>query len=126
MSDEEIEAADDREARRTGGTFAAKYLGPRDELSMIELSKAISQGEREPEEAVARLKAATVYPRFLGLDDGGSNVWELANGRWTWADEPHEAERKTRTWTAEDYVIKYGTPTPIRTLDEIRKDNEKL
>ena len=26
-----IEAADDREARRTGGTFAQKYLGPADD-----------------------------------------------------------------------------------------------
>lgn len=30
IDDAAIEAADDAEARRTGGTFAAKYLGPLD------------------------------------------------------------------------------------------------
>lgn len=54
-----------------------------------------------------------IYPRFLGVDDGGDFVWELANGRWTWGDDPMDAVNKTRTFTADHYLGKYG---PIQTL----------
>ena len=83
------------------------------EMTMKELGAAIDRGEREPAEAVARLIKAKIYPRFLGVDDGGSYVWELENGRWTWGDDPQHAARLVRTFEPEQYVIKYGTPTPI-------------
>jgi len=93
-----------------------------DELTMRQLGALIDKGEREPAEAVARLIKATVYPRFLGIDDGGSCVWELENGRWCWGDDPYHAARPVRTFEPDRYVSKYGTPTPIRTLAEIEAD----
>jgi len=80
---------------------------------MAELAAAIGRGEREPVEAVVRLAKATVYPRFLGLDESGDLVWELANGRWCFGDDPHQAARQRRTFEPERYVIKYGAPAPI-------------
>lgn len=88
-------------------------------LTMEELGAAVNRGEREPSEVVARLKAMVVYPRFIGVDDGGSYVWELENGRWTWGDEPYFAWTATRTFDPEDYVAKYGTPTPLLTLGQL-------
>lgn len=95
-----------------------------DEMTMRELGKAIDRGEREPIEAVERLKTLVVYPRFLGIDDSGSCVWALADGRWCWGDDPYHASRQTRTFEPERYVVKYGTPTPIRTLAELAADQE--
>jgi hypothetical protein len=89
-----------------------------DELTMVELGKAIDKGEREPIEAVTRLKAAVVHPRFLGIDDSGSCVWELESGRWCWADDPYHAARQRRTFEPENYVEKYGTPVPVGTPDD--------
>jgi hypothetical protein len=83
------------------------------ELTLKELGEAVERGEREPAEAVARLKAAVVYPRFLGTDTSGDSVWELANGRWTFGDEPWSAVDKDRTFEPERYVQKYGVPTPL-------------
>lgn len=83
------------------------------ELTMAELGAAVDRGEREPTEVVGRLRVSVVYPRFLGLDDGGSHVWELADGRWCSAEDPCHAVYKTRTFIPEHYVVKYGTPTPV-------------
>lgn len=83
------------------------------ELTMDELGAAIARGERDPAEAVARLRTAVVYPRFLGVDDDGTYVWELADGQWTWADDPDQAVRRVRTFEPERYVGKYGVPTPV-------------
>jgi hypothetical protein len=55
----------------------------------------------------------TVYPRFLGVDDGGDFVWELANGRWTWGEDPHDAATRQRTFTPDRYSEKYGHPQPV-------------
>lgn len=52
----------------------------------------------------------TVYPRFLGMDGSGDFVWELADGRWTWGDDPHDAATKQRTFEPERYIEKYGRP----------------
>jgi hypothetical protein len=82
-----------------------------EELSLGELGDAIERGEREPAEAVARLKAAVIYPRYLGTDPSGSDVWELENGRWTFADTPWQAVHMTRTFEPERYVGKYGVPS---------------
>lgn len=49
-----------------------------------------------------------VYPRFLGVDDGGDFVWELADGRWTWGDNPYDAAKRGRTFTPDRYQEKYG------------------
>lgn len=80
---------------------------------MEELAKAVAKGERDAAEAVARLDKMVVYPRFLGMDDAGLPVWELANGRWTWGDDPYKAARMQRTFQPERYVDKYGVPTQI-------------
>lgn len=56
---------------------------------------------------------SVVYPRFLGVDENGDFVWELANGRWTWGDDPHQAADRKRTFTADRYVEKYGAPQPL-------------
>lgn len=82
-------------------------------LTMKELGEAIERGEREPAEAVARLKTTVIYPRFLGIDTSGDSVWELADGRWTFGDEPWSAVDKTRKFEPERYIVKYGVPTPI-------------
>jgi hypothetical protein len=55
----------------------------------------------------------TVYPRFLGVDDGGDFVWELSTGRWTWGDDPHSAATRQRTFTPDRYSEKYGHPQPV-------------
>lgn len=49
-----------------------------------------------------------VYPRFLGVDDHGDMVWELADGRWTWADDPLMATQRRRTFEPSRYLEKYG------------------
>lgn len=54
-----------------------------------------------------------VYPRFLGIDDSGSCVWERADGRWCWGDDPYHAARQVRTFEPDRYVEKYGAPTSI-------------
>lgn len=84
-------------------------------LTLAELDEAINRGERDPAEAVARMKDTVVYPRFLGMDNTGSYAWELADGRWTWGYDPDEVQRKAeiRTFEPERYVEKYGVPTPI-------------
>lgn len=56
---------------------------------------------------------STIYPRFLGVDDGGDFVWELASGRWTWGDDPYAAATRERTFTPDRYSEKYGAPTPL-------------
>lgn len=56
---------------------------------------------------------SVVYPRFLGKDSNGDFVWELANGRWTWGDDPWQAAIRQRTFTADRYVEKYGAPEPL-------------
>lgn len=61
-----------------------------------------------------------VFPRFLGVDGSGDFVWELADGRWTWGDDPHDANGKTRTFEPERYIEKYGRPVGL-TEDVDRK-----
>jgi hypothetical protein len=56
---------------------------------------------------------SVVYPRFLGKDDNGDFVWELANGRWTWGDDPLQAAMRQRTFSPDRYVEKYGAPSPL-------------
>lgn len=56
-----------------------------------------------------------VYPRFLGKDSNGDFVWELANGRWTWGDDPFQAALRQRTFNPDRYVEKYGAPEPLMT-----------
>lgn len=56
---------------------------------------------------------SVIYPRFLGIDGSGDFVWELADGRWTWGDDPHSAVTRKRTFEPERYVEKYGRPVPI-------------
>jgi hypothetical protein len=75
--------------------------------------EGIPARERTAAEVVAALSDAVVFPRFLGVDDAGDNVWELENGRWTWGDEPYDAICRARTFEPERYVDKYGEPTPI-------------
>lgn len=55
-----------------------------------------------------------VYPRFLGVDESGEMVWELADGRWTWADDPYMAVRRLRTFEPARYLEKYG---PVKVPD---------
>lgn len=55
----------------------------------------------------------TIYPRFLGVDGSGDFVWELADGRWTWGEDPHSAATRTRTFKPEEYVDKYGRPAGL-------------
>lgn len=62
-------------------------------------------------EIVARVTARVTFPRFLGVDDSGDFVWELADGRWTWGDDPHGVVYRKRTFEPEHYVEKYGEPT---------------
>lgn len=59
----------------------------------------------------------TVYPRFLGVDNNGDFVWELASGRWTWGDDPYQVSRRERTFTADRYLEKYGPVEPIPASD---------
>jgi hypothetical protein len=54
-----------------------------------------------------------VYPRFLGVDSNGDFVWELASGRWTWGDDPYQANQRQRTFTADRYLDKYGPVTQL-------------
>jgi hypothetical protein len=54
-----------------------------------------------------------VYPRFLGVDSNGDFVWELASGRWTWGDDPYQANQRQRTFTADRYLEKYGPVTQL-------------
>lgn len=75
--------------------------------------EGIPPRERTAAEVVAALSDAVIFPRFLGLDDGGDFVWELEDGRWTWGEDPHHAVRQTRTFDPERYVVKFGEPTPI-------------
>lgn len=56
-----------------------------------------------------------IYPRFLGKDSNGDFVWELANGRWTWGDDPFQAAIRQRTFTPDRYAEKYGAPEPLMT-----------
>lgn len=53
-----------------------------------------------------------VYPRFLGVDAHGSDVWELENGRWTWGEDAYDASRRGRTFEPARYIEKYGRPVP--------------
>lgn len=55
----------------------------------------------------------TVYPRFIGVDSNGDFVWELASGRWTWGDDPYQANDRKRTFTADRYLDKYGPLTQL-------------
>ena len=56
---------------------------------------------------------STIYPRFLGMDDHGDFVWELASGRWTWGDNPYAANIRQRTFTPDRYLEKYGPVEPL-------------
>jgi hypothetical protein len=56
---------------------------------------------------------SVVYPRFLGLDKNGDNVWELVSGRWTWGDDPVQAADRQRTWSPARYAEEYGAPQPL-------------
>ena len=56
---------------------------------------------------------SVIYPRFLGKDDSGDFVWELADGRWTWGDDPLQAADRKRTFAPDRYVEKYGAPQPL-------------
>lgn len=58
---------------------------------------------------------SVVYPRFLGVDSNGDFVWELASGRWTWGDDPYQANQRQRTFTPDRYLDKYG---PVNQLPE--------
>lgn len=85
----------------------------------IELAETlVAHAEITALKASRLLTAEVVYPRYLGVDDSGSCTWELADGRWCWADDPYHAARQRRTFTPERYVDKYGTPTPIKTETE--------
>lgn len=68
-------------------------------------------------EVVAALSEAVIFPRFLGIDGGGSFVWELEDGRWTWGEDPHDAINRARTFEPERYIEKYEAPTPIRKVE---------
>jgi hypothetical protein len=56
-----------------------------------------------------------IYPRFLGVDESGDFAWELANGRWTWGDDPHDANGNDHTFTVDRYLGKYGPIQPFGT-----------
>lgn len=79
---------------------------------MTELDDQVAALVAADKAAVASVGRMVVYPRFLGTDDGGDYVWELANGRWTWGDDPHGAATKERTFEPERYCEKYGAPQP--------------
>lgn len=74
----------------------------------------MTEPERTAAEVVAALSETVIFPRFLGVDDSGSFVWELEDGRWTWGEYPDDALYRTRTFEPERYVDKYGAPTPIK------------
>ncbi len=57
--------------------------------------------------------ARVIYPRFLGVDGNGDFVWELADDRWTWGDDPFQAANRKRTFEPERYIEKYGRPIGI-------------
>jgi len=59
------------------------------------------------------MDARVIYPRFLGVDGNGDFVWELANGRWTWGDDPFQVANRKRTFEPERYIEKYGRPIGI-------------
>jgi hypothetical protein len=69
-------------------------------------------------EIVAKVAARVTYPRFLGEDDAGDFVWELADGRWTWGDTPHDAFTRARRFEPDRYVDKFGEPT---TMQEVKR-----
>ncbi len=58
----------------------------------------------------------TIYPRFIGIDGNGDYVWELADGRWTWGNDPYDAAARKRTFTPDRYVDKYGDPVTLTNL----------
>jgi hypothetical protein len=59
-----------------------------------------------------------IHPRFLGIDGSGDFVWELADGRWTWGDDPHAAADRRRTFEPVRYIEKYGRPIGLgETID---------
>lgn len=62
-------------------------------------------------------RKTTIYPRFLGVDGDGDNVWELPTGRWTWGDEPVQAATRTRTFTPDRYLDKFGPVRPLVTVE---------
>jgi hypothetical protein len=67
----------------------------------------------------------TIYPRFLGVDGSGDFVWELADGRWTWGDDPHAASTRERTFEPERYIGKYGRPIGLtETIDRKAEADE--
>lgn len=69
-----------------------------------------------PAGSVCNLAAMTtekVFPRFIGVDSNGDFVWELASGRWTWGDDPHQAHHRRRTFTPDRYLEKYGPLTQL-------------
>jgi len=79
------------------------------------VSESVEQTDQEEIAAiVARLSETVVFPRFLGVDDSGDFVWELENGRWTWGETPDEVVERARTFEPERYVVKYGSPHPMR------------
>lgn len=68
---------------------------------------------------------SAVYPRFLGVDGSGDFVWEMESGRWTWGDDPHDANGKTRTFEPERYIEKYGRPIGLtETIDRKAEADE--
>ena len=77
--------------------------------------------------AIEALKTTVVYPRFLGIDGGGSYVWELENGRWTWGDDPHHAATEgRRTFEPERYCEKYEAPESLAVvLAKVKKMTEE-
>lgn len=79
---------------------------------MTELDRKVAELVEADKAAVESVARTTVYPRFLGIDGSGDYVWELANGRWTWGDDPHGAATKERTFEPERYCEKYGAPQP--------------
>jgi len=62
------------------------------------------------------------YPRFLGVDDSGDFVWELADGRWTWGSDPYDAACRRRTFEPERFTEKYGAPTALTDLPTRLRD----
>jgi hypothetical protein len=79
---------------------------------MTELDRKVAELVAADKAAVESVARTVVYPRFLGIDGSGDYVWELANGRWTWGDDPHGAATKERTFEPERYCEKYGAPEP--------------
>lgn len=72
----------------------------------------------------------SVYPRFLGMDAHGSYVWELANGRWTFAKSAFSATQMPLSFRPVRYIGRYGRPVGLdETVDrkaEDRMDPEEL